>query len=287
MTAREVSVSPVVRRRRLAQELRRLREAAHLTCEEVAAALDVSASKISRIETGRVLVSPRDVRDLLEIYSVPDDQRDSLIQLARDSRQKGWWHAYAGSMQPQFATYLGLESAASELRTYRASRIHGLLQTEEYARAVLTASRIGHPRPGGADEATRLLIERQRQASASSPRQWAVLDESVIRRRVGSREVMRMQIEHLIKLNTRPDVLIQVMPYGAGMHVALDASFTIMGFPDQGDADVVCIGYPTGVLWIEDPTEVDQYNSVFRHMQAAALSPEDSVALMLSVLKEL
>jgi transcriptional regulator with XRE-family HTH domain len=287
MTARKVSVSPVVRRRRLAQELRRLREAAHLTCEEVATALDVSASKISRIETGRVLVSPRDVRDLLEIYHVPGDQRDSLIQLARDARQKGWWHAYADGLRPQFATYLGLESAASELRIYRVSRMHGLLQTEDYARAILTGARIGIQHPWAADDSTQLLMERQRRASASSPRLWVVMDESTIRRRIGGREVMRMQIEHLIEQNSRPDVFIQVVPYDGGMHVAMDASFTIMAFPDQADADVVCIGYPTGLLWIEDLTEVDQYNSLFRHMQADALSREDSVALMLSALKEL
>jgi len=286
MTGREMSVSPVVRRRRLAQELRRLRDAAHLTCEEVAAALDVSASKISRIETGRVLVSPRDVRDLLEIYRVPADQRDDLIQLARDARQKGWWHAYADGLRPQFATYLGLESAASELRIYKIGRMHGLLQTEDYAKAMLSAGRIAIQHPWAGDDSTRLLMERQRQASASPPRMWVVLDESTIRRRAGGREVMRMQIEHLIELSSRPDVFIQVMAYDSGMQ-ATDASFTIMAFPDQADADVVCIGYPTGLLWIEDLAEVDRYNSLFRHMQAAALSPEDSVALMLSALKEL
>src|SRR5215467_9781876 len=130
MTGREMSVSPVVRRRRLAQELRRLREAAHLTCEEVAVALDCSASKISRIETGRVLVSPRDVRDLLEVYGVPEDQRDRLIQLARESRQKGWWQGFGYSVDPHLATYLGMEGAASEIRYYSATRIPALLQTE-------------------------------------------------------------------------------------------------------------------------------------------------------------
>jgi transcriptional regulator with XRE-family HTH domain len=280
-------MTPVVRRRRLAQELRRLREAAHLKIEDVAAALDVSASKISRIETGRVLASPRDVRDLLEIYRVPGDQRDGLIQLARDSRQKGWWHAYAHGLQPQLATYLGLESAASALRIYRVSRMHGLLQTEDYARAMLTSARIGIQEPDTTDESVMLLMERQRQAQSNPAQLWVVLDEPVLRYRVGGREVMRMQIEHLIELSSRPDVFIQVMPYIGGLHLAQDVSFTIMAFPDQEDEDVVCIGYPTGVLWIEDLTEVDRYNNLFRHMQAAALSPTDSVALMLSAIKEL
>ena len=240
----------MVRRRRLALELRRLREAAGLTCEDVAARLECSASKISRIETGRVLVSPRDVRDLLAIYGVPDDQRDSLIQLARDSRQKGWWHAYGDTVQPHLATYLGLENGASEIRVYKVNRMHGLLQTEDYARAVFSAARVGAEHPG-TEQSVRLLMERQRQASARPPRLWVVLDEAALRHKVGGREVMRAQIEHLIGLSTQPDIFIQVMPYSSGLHIAMDVSFTIMAFPDPGDPDVVCIGYPTGLLWIE------------------------------------
>src|SRR5258708_5285072 len=137
--------SPTVRRRRLALELRRLREAARLTCEEVADHLECSASKISRVETGRVSVSPRDVRDMLELYGVPAEQRESLVQLARDSRQKGWWHAFSEGEQPQFVTYVGLHSAASELRIYEVSLIPGLLQTEEYARAVSRAGMMNSP----------------------------------------------------------------------------------------------------------------------------------------------
>src|SRR5215469_4002681 len=135
------TLSPTVRRRRLAFELRRLREAAKLTCDDVAALLECSASKISRIETARVTVSPRDVRDLLGIYGVPDDQRDSLIQLARESRQKGWWQAYGEGVEPHLTTYIGMESEASEIRHFNVGRIPTLLQTEDYARAVVTAGR--------------------------------------------------------------------------------------------------------------------------------------------------
>ena len=136
------TLSPTVRRRRLAFELRRLREAAKLTCEDVAELLECSASKISRVETARVTVSPRDVRDLLRIYGVPIDQQESLIQLARDSRQKGWWHAYGDSVQPHFATYLGMESAASQIKHVNLTRIPVLLQTEDYAREVIAAGRM-------------------------------------------------------------------------------------------------------------------------------------------------
>ena len=279
-------MNPLVRRR-LAQELRHLREAARLTIEEVAAALEVSASKISRIETGRVLVSPRDVRDMLKIYRVPDDQRDSLIQLARDARQKGWWHAHADAVEPYLTTYLGLEEAASEIRIYCVSAMSGLLLTQDYARMSMTAGRAAIERPRPADEIVALLMERQRRARENPPQLWVVLGEAVLRRRVGGREVMRGQIEHLIELSSRPEVCLQVMPFIGGLHMPLDASFTIMAFPDPADTDIPVVFYPTGMLWIEDTAEVGQYNNLFRHLQATSLSPSDSVALMTSVLKEL
>ena len=192
-------MSPTVRRRRLGLELRRLREAAKLTCEDVAEKLECSASKISRIETGRVTVSPRDVRDMLAIYGVPEDQRDSLIKLARESRQKGWWHAFGDSVQPHLATYLGMEGAAAEIRIYKVSRMPSLVQTEQYARAVVIAGMVGSLHPGY-DRTIELLAERQRQAKVNPPDLWIVLDEAALRRQVGSREVMRGQIEHLIEL---------------------------------------------------------------------------------------
>jgi transcriptional regulator with XRE-family HTH domain len=280
-------VSSLVRRRRLAQELRRLREAAHLTCDEVAAALDCSASKISRIETCRVLVSPRDVRDLLRIYGVPEEQRAGLIQLARESRQKGWWQTLANAVEPNVMTYLGLEQEASELRIYNANWMPGLLVTEDYARVAVTAGRAVIGRRRTADDTVGLVMERQRQAGENPRQLWVVLDETVLRRRVGGREVMRRQIEHLIELSSRPDLCLQVMPFIGGLHITLDASFTIMEFPDPADPDIACVNYPTGVLWIEDTAEVGQYNTLFRHFQAASLSPGDSVDLIDSVLKEL
>jgi transcriptional regulator with XRE-family HTH domain len=276
--------SPTVRRRRLALELRRLREAAKLTCEEVAEQLECSASKVSRVETGRVSVSPRDVRDLLAIYHVPEDQREGLVQLARDSRQKGWWHAFGDTVHPHFATYLGLESAASQIRIYKATRIPNQLQTEDYARAINVAGRVG----GLTDERQLALqMERQRQARANPARVWVVLDEAALRRQVGGPEVMRQQLEYLCEMSRSPNLFLQVVPFGGGAYVALDLPFVILSFPDPVDSDVVCMGYATGCLWIEDMAEVDRYNLFFHHLQAAALSFDDTVALMTSVLKEL
>jgi transcriptional regulator with XRE-family HTH domain len=276
----------MVRHRRLAAELRRLREAAGLTCDEVAARMECSASKISRIETARVLVTPRDVRDLLGIYGVAENHGDRLVQLARESRQKGWWQDYS-SVEPHLATYLGMESAASDIRQHAAACIPTLLQTEDYARAIINGGRAGAGRyPAPADKMVAMLMERQRIAAASTPKVWVVLDEAALRRQVGGWEVMREQIEHLIELSSRPTMFIQLIPFSSGAHVAMNLPFVVLGFPDADDPDVVGIGYATGVLWIEDTVEVDRYNVMFRHLQAAALPFGDSAALMMSVLRD-
>lgn len=278
--------SPTVRRRRLAQELRRLREAAKLTCEDVAEHLECSASKISRVETGRVSVSPRDVRDMLEIYGVPEDQREALVQLARESRQKGWWHAYGDSVQPHLATLLGLESAASEIRIYEVNLIPSLLQTEDYARAVLAAGMVS----SGRTEIERLValrMERQQVTNANLPKVWAVLDEAALRRQVGGAEVMRVQLEHLREVSVMPNVSLQVIPFGGGAHPAMGRPFVILVFPERIDPDVVYLEDLTSALWVEDVDQVDKYNVFFNHLRATALSFENSVALMTSVLKEM
>jgi transcriptional regulator with XRE-family HTH domain len=278
--------SPTVRRRRLALELRRLRESAKLTCEEVAEQLECSASKISRVETGRVSVSPRDVRDMLEIYGAPPEQRDSLVQLARDSRQKGWWHAYGDTIQPHFGTYLGLESAASEIRIYEVSLIPGLLQTEEYARAVISAGMVNSPRTD-IERRVALLMERQRLARSSPPKVWAVLDEAALRREVGGTEVMRVQLEYLLELTGLPNVSLQVVPFGGGAHPAMGRPFVILVFGECIDPDVVYLEDLTSALWVENVAEVDRYNVFFNHLQATALSFEASAALVTEVLKQM
>ena len=279
--------SPTVRRRRLALELRRLREAARLTCEEVAEHLECSASKISRVETGRVSVSPRDVRDMLELYGVPPPQRDSLVQLARDSRQKGWWHAYSDTIHPQFATYVGLESAASEIRVYEVNLIPGLLQTEDYARAILKA---GTMNGSHEDVERRVALRMARQPALirdDPPMLWTVLDEAALRRRVGGAELMRAQLEHVLELSGLKNVAMQVIPFGAGAHPAMGRPFVILVFPERIDTDVVYLEDLTSAFYLENVDEVDRYNVFFNHLRATALSFEDSAALVTSVLKDL
>jgi transcriptional regulator with XRE-family HTH domain len=278
--------SPTVRRRRLALELRRLREAARLTCEEVAEHLECSTSKISRIETGRVSVSPRDVRDMLDLYGVSAQQGASLVQLARDSRQKGWWHAYSDTIQPQFATYIGLESAASEIRIYEVTLIPALLQTEEYARTVITAGTVGGDRDGVERNVELLMARQPPLTSDDPPRLWAVLDEAALRRTVGGAGLMRLQLDHLLDLSRLPNVAMQVIPFGAGAHPAMGRPFVILAFPERADPDVVYLEDLTSALYVEDVDEVDRYNMFFNHLRATALSFEDSAALIMSVIKE-
>ncbi|MGA8458276.1 MAG: helix-turn-helix transcriptional regulator [Streptosporangiaceae bacterium] len=279
--------SPTVRRRRLALELRRLREAARLTCEEVAEHLECSASKISRVETGRVSVSPRDVRDMLELYGVPADQRESLVQLARDSRQKGWWHAYSDTMQPQMATYIGLESAASEIRIYEVSLIPGLLQTEDYARAVIRAGMVNSPAEDIERRVSLLMARQPAVVRDDPPKVWAVLDEAALRRRVGGSGLMRLQLEHLLAQAALPNVAVQVIPFAGGAHPAMGRPFIILVFPERVDTDVVYLEDLTSALYLEDVAEVDRYNVFFNHLRATALSFDDSAALITSVLKEM
>jgi transcriptional regulator with XRE-family HTH domain len=279
--------SPTVRRRRLALELRRLREAARLTCEEVADHLECSASKISRVETGRVSVSPRDVRDMLELYGVPAQQRESLVQLARDSRQKGWWHAYSDTMQPQFVTYVGLESAASEIRIYEVSLIPELLQTEDYARAVIRSGMMNSP-PEDVERRVALRMARQPAITRDDPpKVWAVLDEAALRRRVGGAGLMRLQLEHLLAQAALPNVAVQVIPFGGGAHPAMGRPFIVLVFPERVDTDVVYLEDLTSALYLEDVADVDRYNVFFNHLRASALSFDDSSALVASVLKEM
>jgi transcriptional regulator with XRE-family HTH domain len=280
--------SPTVRRRRLASELRALREAAKLTCEEVAEHLECSASKISRVETGRVSVSPRDVRDMLALYGVAPQQLDSLVQLARESRQKGWWHAYSDTIQPRFATYIGLEDAAAEIRTYEVNLIPGLLQTEDYARTIINAGNLTGTQE---DVERRVALRMARQpmllSGSNPPQLWAVLDEGVLHRTVGGSGLMHLQLDHLLEIADMPNVAVQVIPFTAGAHPGLGKPFVILSFPERADPDVVYLEDFTSTLYLEEVDEIDRYNVLFNHLRATALSFEESAALITSVAKGL
>jgi len=224
---------------------------------------------------------------MLELYRVPAEQREDLVQLARDSRQKGWWHAYSDTMLPQMATYVGLESAASEIRIYEVSLIPGLLQTEDYARAVIRAGMMNSPSED-VERRVRLRMARQPAATRDDPPKiWAVLDEAALRRWVGGAGLMRLQLEHLLAQAALPNIAIQVIPFAGGAHPAMGRPFIILVFPERVDTDVVYLEDLTSSLYVEDIAEVDRYNVFFNHLRATALSFDDSAALIASVLKEM
>lgn len=266
--------SPTVRRRRLAAELRRLRDRADLTIEDVAEKLECSTSKISRIETGHVGVKPRDARELLRLYGVADDQLDALVQLAKEARTKGWWHAYNEVFTGAF---VGLEAEASSLRAYQALLVPGLLQTGDYMRTVIHAAR-PDATATEADKRVEARLARQRLLTdADPPRYWAVIDEAVLYRPVGGATVMREQLDRLVARAALPHVTVQVLPFSAGAHSGMDGPFLILGFPEQADPDVVYVDSTTAGFYLEEPAEILRYTLMFDHLRAAALSPDDSL----------
>ncbi|WP_060878907.1 helix-turn-helix domain-containing protein [Streptomyces scabiei] len=279
------NVNPTVRRRRLGQELRRLRELKGMTAEEVAERLLVSQSKISRLENGRRSISQRDVRDLCGVYEV-EDQRvvDSLMQMAKDSRQQGWWHAFG---DVPYSVYIGLETDAASLRVYAPQVVPGLLQTRPYAEALIAGAL---PETTAADIEKRVQVRLRRQERISAPesplRLWTVLDESALRRVVGNRSLMREQLEHLVEQSQLPHVTVQVIPFDMGAHPGLNGQYAILEFPDASDSSVVYIEGVTSDLYLEKPADVQKYSVMYEHLRAQALNVEQSRQLIGEIAKE-
>jgi hypothetical protein len=273
--------SPTLRRRELSTRLKELRLAAKVTVEEAAETLGCSTDKIHWMERAQ-WNRPRwrDVRDLLDRYKVTDGRlRDYLIQLAKDSGQQDWWHPYKAMLSETYTTYIAFEGEAEELLTFELAVIPGLLQTEEYARALNEAG----PAEIDADEIeerVKVRAERQRILERDNPvRLFAVIDEAALRRPVGSPEVMRAQLQHLIDLAAHPKITLQVLPFAAGPHPGTGGRFTIMSFPGAGTPDAVYIETIAGELLIESG-DVDRYRSVFRRLNAKALSPEATIEML-------
>jgi transcriptional regulator with XRE-family HTH domain len=280
-------LSPTVRRKRLGIELRRLRENALLSCEEVGQTLDCSGSRISRIETGGINVKPGDVRELLEIYGVTGTEAESLVQLAREARQKGWWHTYGQTLPPWFEAFIGLEAEAVRQRDFQAMVIPGLFQTEDYAHAVIRAA----PNAASVKDIERLVqLRMERQAILDQPTPpdlWVVLSESVLRVQVGGPDVMRVQLSRLIELAEQPNVTLQVLPFSTAALVQPISPFTILEFPEAADPTVVYLEHLTGSLFIEREAEVDRYTVVFDHLRAEALGTSQSVDLIARIVADL
>ncbi|MEV6481278.1 helix-turn-helix transcriptional regulator [Streptomyces sp. NPDC051576] len=279
------SVNPTVRRRRLGQELRRLRELKGMTAEEVAERLLVSQSKISRLENGRRSISQRDVRDLCGVYEVEDLRIvDSLMQMAKDSRQQGWWHSFGDI---PYSVYIGLETDAASLRVYDPQVVPGLLQTREYAEALITGAL---PETASADVEKRVQVRLRRQERISAPenplRLWTVMDESALRRVVGNRSLMRDQLEHLVEQSQLPHVTVQVIPFDMGAHPGLNGQYAILEFPDAADSSVVYIEGVTSDLYLEKANDVQKYSVMYEHLRAQALNVDQSRQFIADAAKE-
>ncbi len=273
--------SPTVRRRQLIAELKRLREAAGLTQDDVAQRLDWHHTKVFRIETGRTGPHPNDVRVMLDVYGVTNPvQREALVQLAKDARQRGWWYSYRDVLPSQYEFFIGLEAEATSIQTFELAVVPGLLQIEDYARALVR----GGPLELDSDEIERLvevrMTRQQVLANPDRPQLWAILDEAAIRRVVGGPAVMRAQLQHLVTLSEQGKTTIQVVPYSVGAHPGTAASFIILGFAEPGEIDVVYMETIGGNISVDKPEEVQHYATAFDHLRAVALSPDGTRAML-------
>ena len=279
--------SPTARRIMLGARLRRLREAAEVSRAEAGFAIRSSESKISRLELGRVSFKPRDVTDLLTMYGVTDpEKREAFLEMVKRSNEPGWWHRYIDLVADWFQDYLGLEESASRIQTWEQQFVPGLLQTEDYAKAI-----ISH---GWSPMATQ-SVQRQvgmrirRQAllgRPDPPKLWAVIDESVLHRPIGGRRVMLDEVEHLIELTKRPNITLQVVPYQFSGYAA-EGSFTSLRFAEPELPDVVYIEHLSGALYLDKRSDTELYGRVFDRLTVDAYTPDHTRQFLMKVRAEI
>lgn len=272
--------SPTARRIILGARLRRLREAAEISRGEAGYAIRSSESKISRLELGRVSFKERDVADLLTMYGVTDpERREAFLEMVRQSNQPGWWHRYTDLVADWFQDYLGLEESASRIQTWEQQFVPGLLQTEDYARAIATRgwAALATER---ADRQVAVRLRRQALlARPDAPKLWAVIDESVLHRPIGGRALMLAQIEHLLELTKRPNITLQVVPYQYSGYAA-EGSFTMLRFAERELPDVVFIEHLCGALYLDKRAETELYSRVFDRLTVDAHTPDQTRQLL-------
>jgi transcriptional regulator with XRE-family HTH domain len=271
--------SPTIRRRELGAMLRALRQKQGLTVDQVAERLLCSPSKVSRMETGQRGATLRDVRDLAKIYGLTDqDKIDNLMNLARAGREQGWWQGY----NLDFATYVGLEEAAVSLSFYMPMLIPGLLQTPGYVRALHEAD-IQNYTPERVDEAVEVRLKRQQILTRDPPLQLSVvLDEAVLHRAVGGPVVMAEQLDRLITAGNLPNVTINVIPFAAGAHPAMDSLFEILDFGNTAP-QVVYVEGLMGYIYLDRAQDISRYAQVLDRLRALAMTPEESAGLIAKI----
>jgi transcriptional regulator with XRE-family HTH domain len=274
---------PTVLRILLGTQLRRLREARGVTAQEAAQAIRGSESKISRIELGRTSVREVDIIDLLSLYGITDPaEREELLTLAGQANQPGWWHQYQDVLPSWFQAYVGLEESAESIRSYDSQFIPGLLQTEDYATAVLALGDFSM------DEAERLVFlrkERQRRFASGGLRLWAIVDEVALTRLVGGRHIVRAQLQHLSEVCDQPGFVLQVVPGSAGAYLA-PGSFSILRFAVPDLPDVVYVEQLTSAMYLDKPVDVDRYATVMDKLSATAAPPEQSREIIRALLED-
>jgi hypothetical protein len=271
---------PTVLRIGLGSTLRRLREDAGVDRETAGNAIRASVAKISRLELGRVGFKIRDVADLLTLYGVRDPvRREEFLDLARRANEPGWWHRYSDLLATWFETYLGLEQAASVIRTFELQFVPGLLQTPDYARAV---TRLGHTRAEEIERRVELRMHRQQLLDQpGAPMLWAVIDESALRRSVSNDSgVLRAQLDHLLAMNERPNVSLQIVPLSVGGHAAAGGSFTILRFAQPDLPDVVYLEQLTSALYLDKRADTDHYAMVMDRLVARLEPPSRAAAIL-------
>lgn len=278
---------PPARRRRLAATLIELREAADKKPEEAAERIGCHRSKISRIENARLGISLGELRDLLTFYGVEDpDQVEALVSLARRTREPAWARR-AALVRPSYTDFISYEETAACICSYQGSLIAGLLQTPDYAHAVISAPPTDLDQ-AGVDTMVTARMNRQEILDRPQPPQFrVVLSEAALRLQVGGADVMRRQLEHLAKMTEHPSVEIRVVPDRAGAHAGLTGSFVLFSFPHSSIADVVCLEHRTGTLYLESPDETETYRLAFGSFQATALSLKDSKDLIANVRRDM
>jgi transcriptional regulator with XRE-family HTH domain len=279
---------PTVRRMLVGAQLRRLRTDLGLSRAEAAEAIRASEWKIHRLENGQVRFKRRDLVDLLRLYEVTDpDEVEELLAMAADANNPGWWQHYGDLLPSWFRAYVDLEAAAGLIRTYEGQLIPGLLQTDDYMRALVRGAHL-EDSGEGVGRRVRLRMARQTLLTRQQPpRLWAVVDEAALRRPVGGREVMRGQLERLLEASKLPNVTLQILPFDAGAHPAMVGSFSILRFPDQELPDVVYLEHLTSAIYLNKPEEVDQYLHVMESICVRAAAPDRTAELLGKILDEL
>jgi Domain of unknown function (DUF5753)/Helix-turn-helix domain len=288
VSAAQQNGGPMVRRLQLGARLRNLRMAAGVARDQAGYAIRGSESKISRMELGRVGFKERDVVDLLKLYGIEDEAEHArLLELAREANTPGWWHAYGDVLTTWFQNYLDLEQAAELIRTYEVQFVPGLLQTDNYARAVIMLGN-GITTAEDIDRRAELRMARkQLLARADPPRLWAVIDEAVLQRQIGGPDVLREQIEALLEASSLRNVRLQVMPFRSGGHAATGGAFSILRFPDQELPDVVYIEHLTSALYLEKHEDVDQYAAAMGRLFIEAEHPDKTPEILRQALRDL